>query len=34
MKYWNRNSITCKLNIINPDHIIKTSSIECTPKYI
>jgi hypothetical protein len=34
MKYWDRNSITCKLNIINPDHIIKTSPIECTLKDI
>jgi hypothetical protein len=34
MKYWDRNSITCKLNIINPDYIIKTSPIECTPKDI
>jgi hypothetical protein len=34
MKYWDRNSITCKLNIINPDYIIKTSHIECTPKDI
>jgi hypothetical protein len=30
MKYWNRNSITCKLNIINPDYVIKTCPIECT----
>jgi hypothetical protein len=34
MKYWDRNSITYKLNIINLDHIIKTSPIECTPKDI
>jgi hypothetical protein len=34
MKYWDRSSITCKLNIINPDYIIKTSPIECTPKDI
>jgi hypothetical protein len=34
MKYWDRNSITCKLNIINPDYIIKTSPIEYTPKDI
>jgi hypothetical protein len=34
MKYWDRNSITCKLNIINPDHLIKTCPIECTPKNI
>jgi hypothetical protein len=30
MKYWNKNSITCKLNIINPDYVIKTCHIECT----
>jgi hypothetical protein len=34
MKYWDRNSITYKLNIINPDYIIKTSPVECTPKDI
>jgi hypothetical protein len=34
MKYWDRNSITCKLNIINPYYIIKTSPIECTPNDI
>jgi hypothetical protein len=34
MKYQDRNSITCKLNIINPDYVIKTCSIECTPKDI
>jgi hypothetical protein len=34
MKYWDRNSITCKLNIINPDYIIKTIPIECTSKDI
>jgi hypothetical protein len=34
MKYWDRNFITCKLNIINLDYIIKTSPIECTPKDI
>lgn len=34
MKYWDRNSIICKLNIINPDYIIKTSPIEATPKDI
>jgi hypothetical protein len=34
MKYWDRNSVTCKLNIINLDYIIKTSIIECTPKDI
>jgi hypothetical protein len=34
MKYWDRNSITCKLNIINLDYVIKTCPIECTPKDI
>jgi hypothetical protein len=34
MKYWDRNSITCKLNIINPDYVIKTCPIECTPNDI
>jgi hypothetical protein len=34
MKYWDRNSITYKLNIINPDYIIKTCPIECTLKDI
>jgi hypothetical protein len=34
MKYWDRNSITCKLNIINPDYVIKTCPIEYTPKDI
>jgi hypothetical protein len=34
MKYWDKNSITCKLNIINLDYVIKTCPIECTPKYI
>jgi hypothetical protein len=34
MKYWDRNSITCKFNIINLDYIIKTSPIKCTPKDI
>jgi hypothetical protein len=34
MKDWDRNSITCKLNIINLAYIIKTSPIECTPKDI
>jgi hypothetical protein len=27
MKHWNKNVIVCKLNIINPDHVIKTSPI-------
>jgi hypothetical protein len=34
MKYLDRNSITCKLNIINLDYVIKTCPIECTPKDI
>jgi hypothetical protein len=34
MKYWDRNSITCKLNIINPYYVIKIFPIECTPNDI
>jgi hypothetical protein len=34
MKYWDRNPITCKLNIINLNYVIKTCPIECTPKDI
>ena len=34
MKHWDKNGIVCKINIINPDHIIKTSPIEATPKDI
>jgi hypothetical protein len=34
MKYCDRNSITCKLNMINSDYIIKTSPIKYTPKDI
>jgi len=34
MKHWDKNGILCKINIINPDHIIKTSPIEATPKDI
>jgi hypothetical protein len=34
MKYWDRSSITCKLNIIYLDYIIKTCPIECTPNDI
>jgi hypothetical protein len=34
MKYWDKNSITCKLNIINPDYVIKTCHIEYTTKDI
>jgi hypothetical protein len=32
MKYWDKNAIVCKLNIIDSDHIIKTSPVEATPK--
>jgi hypothetical protein len=32
MKHWDKNSIVCKINIINLDNIIKTSPIEATPK--
>lgn len=34
IKYWDKNGIVCKLNIINPNYIIKTSPIEATPKDI
>nr|ABG66247.1 retrotransposon protein, putative, Ty3-gypsy subclass [Oryza sativa Japonica Group] len=34
MKYWEKNAIECKINIINPEYIIKTSPIEATPKDI
>ena len=34
MKYWDKNGIVCKINIINPNYIIKTSPIEATPKDI
>jgi len=34
MKYWDKNGIVCKINIINPNYIIKTSLIEATPKDI
>ena len=34
MKYQDKNNIVCKINIINPDYIIKTSPIEATPKDI
>nr|ABA99251.1 hypothetical protein LOC_Os12g40640 [Oryza sativa Japonica Group] len=34
MKYWKKNAIECKINIINPEYIIKTSPIEATPKDI
>ena len=32
MKHWDKNSIVCKINIINPDYIIKSGPIEATPK--
>ena len=32
MKHWDKNGILCKINIINPEYIIKTSPIEATPK--
>jgi hypothetical protein len=34
MKYWEKNAIECKINIINPEYIIKTSPIEAIPKDI
>ena len=34
MKHWGKNTIIGKINIINPDYIIKTSPIEATPKDI
>ena len=34
MKYSDKNGIVCKINIINPNYIIKTSPIEATPKDI
>ena len=34
MKYWDKNSIVCKINIINTDYIIKSGPIEATPKDI
>jgi len=34
MKHWDKNSIVCKINIINPDYIIKSGPIEATPKDI
>jgi hypothetical protein len=34
MKHWDKNGIVCRINIINPDYIIKTSPIEATPKDI
>jgi len=34
MKHWEKNGIVCKINIINPDYIIKTAPIEATPKDI
>ena len=34
MKHWDKNSIVCKINIINPDYIIKSGPIEAIPKDI
>ncbi|XBH55089.1 hypothetical protein VPH35_077239 [Triticum aestivum] len=34
IKHWDKNSIVCKINIINPDNIIKSGPIEATPKDI
>ena len=34
IKYWDKNGIVCKINIINPNYIINTSPIETTPKDI
>jgi hypothetical protein len=34
MKHWDKNDIVCRINIINPNYIIKTSPIEATPKDI
>jgi hypothetical protein len=34
MKHWNKNGIVCRINIINPNYIIKTNPIEATPKDI
>ena len=34
MTHWDKNSIVCKLNIINPEYVIKTYPIEATPKDI
>jgi hypothetical protein len=34
MKHWDRNPIICRINIINPDYIIKACPIEATPKDI
>src|SRR6266536_1076751 len=34
MKHWDKNSIVCKINIINPDYIIKSGQIEATHKDI
>ena len=30
LKHWENNHIVCKLDIINPEYIIKTASIEAT----
>jgi hypothetical protein len=34
MKHWDKNGIVCRINIINPDYIIKNSPIEATLKDI
>jgi hypothetical protein len=34
MKHWDKNDIVYKINIMNPNYIIKTSPIEATPKDI
>ncbi|XBJ07272.1 hypothetical protein VPH35_012828 [Triticum aestivum] len=34
MKQWDKNSIVCKINIINHDYIMKSGPIEATPKDI
>lgn len=30
LKYWENNKVVCKLDIINPEYIIKTTAIEAT----
>jgi hypothetical protein len=34
MKHWDKNGIVCRINIINPNYIVKTSPIEATHKDI
>jgi hypothetical protein len=34
MKHWDKNGIVCRINIINPNYMIKTSPIEATHKDI